>query len=112
MKVAEIMKLIDAGYTKTEIEAMEETTDDADDNNDPGDGGVSAADGDGDGGADNSGNDSNSGDYQKLTASIAELTKTVAALQSANAKKAESAPPKRMTAEDAIKGFFGVKPGE
>lgn len=112
MKVAEIMKLIDAGYTKTEIEAMEETTDDADDNNDPGDGGVSAADGDDDGGADNSGNGGDSGDYQKLTATIAELTKTVAALQSANAKKAESAPPKRMTAEDAIRGFFGVEQGK
>ena len=109
MKVAEIMKLIDAGYTKTEIEAMEETTDDADDNNDPGDGGASDVDGDGDGGTDNTGANSNSGDYARLTASIAELTKTVAAMQAANAKKAESTAPKRMTAEDAIRGFFGVE---
>lgn len=111
MKVAEIMKLIDAGYTKTEIEAMEEPVDEHD-NNDPGDDSVSVPDGDDNGGPDNSGTNNDSGDYAKLTATIAELTKTVAALQSANAKKAESAPPKRMTAEDAIKGFFGVKPGE
>lgn len=112
MTVAEIMKLIDAGYTKTEIEAMEEPADDEHDNNDPGDDSVSVSDGDDNGGLDNNGNNNDSGDYAKLTATIAELTKTVAALQSANAKKAESAPPKRMTAEDAIKGFFGVKPGE
>ena len=112
MTVAEIMKLIDAGYSKAEIEAMEDPTDDADDNNDSGNGGVSASDGDNDGGTDNSGSGSDNGDYARLAASIAELTKTVAAMQSANAKKAESTQPKRMTAEDAIKGFFGVKPGD
>lgn len=112
MTVAEIMKLIDAGYTKTEIEAMEEPADDEHDNNDPGDDSVSVSDGDDNGGPDNNGNNNDSGDYARLAASIAELTKTVAAMQSTNAKKAESAPPHKMTAEDAIKGFFGVKPGE
>lgn len=112
MKVAEIMKLLDAGYTKTEIEAMEEPADDEHDNNDTGDDNGSVSDGDGDGGSDNSGTNSDSGDYARLAASIAELTKTVAAMQATNAKRAESTPPHKMTAEDAIKGFFGVKPGE
>ena len=45
----------------------------------------------------------------ELTRQIMALSEVVKGLQTQNAKRAESAPPEKLGAEGAIKGFFGVK---
>ena len=87
MELNTILSLINAGYTKAEIDAMTD------------------------------GQQTEQGtEKTKETENISELTKQIMALsevvkglQTQNAKRAESAPPEKMGAEGAIKGFFGVK---
>lgn len=104
MTATEILTLLSAGYTKEEIAALNtpDQEQDAAGDQEPAAGDPAA----GDAGADSQ----EPGEIDQLKTAIAELTKTVKALQGANAKKAEGGKPgpERMTAEDAIKGFFGV----
>ena len=96
MELNTILTLINAGYTKAEIDSMtgaEQTNEQgAEQTNEQG------------------------AEQPKETENISELTKQIMALsevvkglQTQNAKRAESAPPEKMGAEGAIKGFFGVK---
>ena len=104
MTAAEILALINAGYTKAEIAAF-----DADQGVPESSGGEVQEPEANDAGAD-PGEQAGANEITALKATIAELTSTVKALQAANAKRAEGGKPEtqRMTAEDAIKGFFGV----
>lgn len=104
MELNTILTLINAGYTKAEIDSMtgaeqgaagqqeQQTEQGAGQQNEP------------------------PKEQQKENENITELTKQIMALsevvkglQTQNAKRAESAPPEKMGAEGAIKGFFGVK---
>lgn len=97
MELNTILTLINAGYTKAEIDSMTGTEQSAEQQTEQGAAGQGA-------------------EQQKETENISELTKQIMALsevvkglQTQNAKRAESAPPEKMGAEGAIKGFFGVK---
>ena len=88
MELNTILTLINAGYTKAEIDSMtgaEQQTEQ---------------------GAERQTENEN---ITELTKQIMALSEVVKGLQTQNAKRAESAPPEKMGAEGAIKGFFGVK---
>ena len=88
MELNTILTLINAGYTKAEIDSMtgaEQQTEQ---------------------GAEKTKETEN---ISELTKQIMALSEVVKGLQTQNAKRAESAPPEKMGAEGAIKGFFGVK---
>ena len=108
MELNTILTLINAGYTKAEIDSMTG----AEQTNEQGAGQQTEQ---------GAGQQTEQGAEQgaektKETENISELTKQIMALsevvkglQTQNAKRAESAPPEKMGAEGAIKGFFGVK---
>lgn len=113
MELNTILTLINAGYTKAEIDSMtgagQQTEQGAGQQN-----GQSAGQQTEQGAA---GQQNEQGaEKSKETENISELTKQIMALsevvkglQTQNAKRAESAPPEKMGADGAIKGFFGVK---
>ena len=103
MTTNEILELVRAGYTKSEIEAMNGTSEQtapeqeqtapeqeqtAPEQEQP----------------------TESGNYKELTELVKNLTETVKAMQADNARKASGEPPTRDTAESAIKSFFGDIP--
>lgn len=104
MELNTILTLINAGYTKAEIDSMtgaEQTNEQSAGQTNEQDAGQQTE---------------QSAEKTKETENISELTKQIMALsevvkglQTQNAKRAESAPPEKMGAEGAIKGFFGVK---
>lgn len=85
MELNAILTLINAGYTKAEIDSMTDAEQ---------------------GAAEQPKENEN---ISELTKQIMALSEVVKGLQTQNAKRAESAPPEKMGAEGAIKGFFGVK---
>ena len=87
MELNTILTLINAGYTKAEIDAMT----------------------DGQQTEQGAGQQTENENITELTKQIMALSEVVKGLQTQNAKRAESAPPEKMGAEGAIKGFFGVK---
>lgn len=95
MNSNEILELVRAGYSKAEIEAMnqemkpDEESKPAEEVKQPS-------------------NENN--DYKALTDIVKNLTETVRAMQAENAKKASGEPPKTENAESAIKSFFGDIP--
>ena len=114
MKLDDVLKLIDAGYTRDEILSMEG----GEDGNTSGDDGGGAGSGS-DTGTDNIGGRSGSNaeditETERLTATVNELVQTVKALQIANAKAATGGKPEKpYSAADAIKDFFAPgKPAE
>ena len=104
MELNTILTLINAGYTKAEIDSMTG----AEQTNEQGAGKQTEQ---------GAGKQTEQGaEQQKENENISELTKQIMALsevvkglQTQNAKRAESAPPEKMGAEEAIKGFFEVK---
>ena len=96
MELNTILMLINAGYSKTEIEAMTG----AEQQTEQGAGQQTEQ------GAERQTENEN---ITELTKQIMALSEVVKGLQTQNAKRAESAPPEKMGAEGAIKGFFGVK---
>lgn len=115
MEINTILTLINAGYTKAEIDAMtdgQQTEQGAGQQN-----GQSAGQQTEQGAGQQTEQGAEQGvEKSKETENIGELTKQIMALsevvkglQTQNAKRAESAPPEKMGAEGAIKGFFGVK---
>ena len=96
MELNTILTLINAGYTKAEIDSMtgagQQTEQGAGQQTEQG--------------AKPPKENENIGE---LTKQIMALSEVVKGLQTQNAKRAESAPPEKMGAEGAIKGFFGVK---
>ena len=112
MELNTILTLINAGYTKAEIDAM---TDGQQNGQSAGQQTEQGAAGQQNGqsaeqqteqGAEKSKETEN---ITELTKQIMALSEVVKGLQTQNAKRAESAPPEKMGAEGAIKGFFGVK---
>lgn len=96
MELNTILTLINAGYTKAEIDSMTG----AEQTNEQGAGKQTEQ------GAEQQKENEN---ISELTKQIMALSEVVKGLQTQNAKRAESAPPEKMGAEEAIKGFFGVK---
>ena len=96
MELNTILTLINAGYTKAEIDSMtgagQQTEQGAEQQTEQG--------------AEQQTENEN---ITELTKQIMALSEVVKGLQTQNAKRAESAPPEKMGAEGAIKGFFGVK---
>ena len=112
MELNTILTLINAGYTKAEIDSMtgaeQQNEQGAGQQNEQGAGqqnGQGAEQQNGQG-AEQQNNGEN---ISELTKQIMALSEVVKGLQTQNAKRAESAPPEKMGAEGAIKGFFGVK---
>ena len=96
MELNTILTLINAGYTKAEIDSMTG----AEQQTEQGAGQQTEQ------GAENTKETEN---ISELTKQIMALSEVVKGLQTQNAKRAESEPPEKMGAEGAIKGFFGVK---
>lgn len=101
MELNTILTLINAGYSKAEIEAMTG----AEQQTEHGAAGQQSEQ-QNEQGADTAKENEN---ITELTKQIMALSEVVKGLQTQNAKRAESAPPEKMGAEGAIKGFFGVK---
>ena len=97
MELNTILTLINAGYTKAEIDSMTG----AEQQNEQGAAGQQTEQG--------AGQQKENENITELTKQIMALSEVVKGLQTQNAKRAESAPPEKMGAEGAIKGFFGVK---
>lgn len=93
MELNTILTLINAGYSKAEIDSMTGAE-------------QGAAEQQNEQGAEKTKETEN---ISELTKQIMALSEVVKGLQTQNAKRAESAPPEKMGAEGAIKGFFGVK---
>lgn len=104
MELNTILTLINAGYTKAEIDSMtgaeQQTEQGAEQQTEQG------AERQTEQGA---GQQTENENITELTKQIMALSEVVKGLQTQNAKRAESAPPEKMGAEGAIKGFFGVK---
>ena len=104
MTTNEILELVRAGYTKSEIEAMngtaeqEQTAPEQEQEQEQ-----KAPE-------QTQEQPTESGNYKELTEQVKNLTETVKAMQADNARKASGEPPKRDTAESAIKSFFGDIP--
>ena len=101
MNTSEILELVRAGYTKAEIEAMNATAEQtapeqAQEQTAPEQKAPEQA--------------TESGNYKELTELVKNLTETVKAMQADNARKVSGEPPKKDTAESAIKSFFGDIP--
>lgn len=109
MELNTILTLINAGYTKAEIDSMtgaeQQNEQGAGQQNEQGAAGQQteqSTEQHNERGAENE-------NITELTKQIMALSEVVKGLQTQNAKRAESAPPEKMGAEGAIKGFFGVK---
>lgn len=101
MELNTILTLINAGYSKAEIEAMTGAEHGTEQQNEQG-----AAEPQKEQGAEQQKDNEN---ITELTKQIMALSEVVKGLQTQNAKRAESTPPEKLGAEGAIKGFFGVK---
>ena len=104
MTTNEILELVRAGYTKQEIDAMNGTAEQeqtapeqAQEQTAPEQEQTQEQ-------------PTENGNYKELTELVKNLTETVKAMQADNARKVSGEPPKRDTAESAIKSFFGDVP--
>lgn len=103
MTTNEILELVRAGYTKSEIEAMNGTAEQEQTAPEQ-----TAPEQTEHGQAQE--HPTENGNYKELTELVKNLTETVKAMQADNARKVSGEPPKRDTAESAIKSFFGDIP--
>lgn len=103
MTTNEILELVRAGYTKQEIEALngtaEQTAPEQAQEQSPEQAQEQEQE-----------QTAESGNYKELAELVKNLTETVKAMQADNARKASGEPPKKDTAESAIKSFFGDIP--
>jgi hypothetical protein len=116
MTTAEVLKLVEAGYTKAEILAMDDPEQPG---NVPGGEGPEEPEqvGNDAGGQSEGENGAGASDLStnyaqvvdNLTNKIADLTNIIHDMQKANARGADSGAPAALTSEDAVKNFFGVK---
>ena len=104
MTTNEILELVRAGYTKTEIEAMNGTAEQEQKAPEQEQEQEQKAP------EQTQEQPTESGNYKELTEMVKNLTETVKAMQADNARKVSGEPPKRDTAESAIKSFFGDIP--
>lgn len=115
MKAEMILKLLEAGYTKSDISLMEELEPLQEPAEDlpaaaPAEDPAPAAEGSAEDQkpaqqADDVANVSNA--LKTLTETVNALAKSVEAMQKKNAQQAESEPPKRFNTADALQDFFG-----
>lgn len=109
MTTNEILELVRAGYTKSEIEAMNGTAEQTQEHTAPGQ--EETAPGQEETAPEQTQEQpTENGNYKELTELVKNLTETVKAMQADNARKVSGEPPKRDTAESAIKSFFGDIP--
>ena len=104
MELNTILTLINAGYTKAEIDSMTGTEQQTEQG-----AGQQTEQGAGQQTEQGAVQQTENENISELTKQIMALSEVVKGLQTQNAKRAESAPPEKMGAEGAIKGFFGVK---
>ena len=109
MELNTILTLINAGYTKAEIDSMtgaeqQSERGAASQQNEQGAGQQTEQ-----GAGQQNEPPKENENITELTKQIMALSEVVKGLQTQNAKRAESAPPEKMGAEGVIKGFFGVK---
>lgn len=113
MKTKDILALLDAGYTKEEIEAMEAGEDPAEENQEQEQSGSEEPE-------DQAGVSPDQPDLNainefksavsEMQSTIGAIQTTLKAIQSQNAKSADSGAPASVnTAEKAIKDFFGAR---
>ena len=102
MTTNEILELVRAGYTKSEIEAMNGTAEQEQTATEQAQDQTAAEQA--------QEQTTENGNYKELTELVKNLTETVKAMQADNARKVSGDPPKRDTAESAIKSFFGDIP--
>ena len=102
MELNTILTLINAGYSKVEIEAMTGEHGAAEQPKEQ-----SAAEQQKEQGKEEAPKENEN--ISELTKQIMALSEVVKGLQTQNAKRAESAPPEKTGADGAIKSFFGVK---
>ena len=108
MELNTILTLINAGYTKAEIDSMTGAEPPKDQQTEQG-AGQQTEQGAGQQTEQGAEKTKETENISELTKQIMALSEVVKGLQTQNAKRAESAPPEKMGAEGAIKGFFGVK---
>ena len=98
MTTNEILELVRAGYTKSEIDAMNGTAE------------QKAPEQSAELAVPEQEQPTENSNYKELTELVKNLTETVKAMQADNARKVSGEQPKRDTAESAIKSFFGDIP--
>lgn len=102
MNTNDILELVRAGFTKDEIKAMEGTTADT--------AGESVEVPDSAENKTNTNEANANTEYTKLADLVKDLTDTVKAMQADNAKRVSIPTENKMTADSAIKSFFGETP--
>ena len=108
MELNTILTLINAGYTKAEIDSMTGAEQGAEQQTEQG-AEQQTEQGAGQQNGQSAEQQTENENISELTKQIMALSEVVKGLQTQNAKRAESVPPEKMGAEGAIKGFFGVK---
>lgn len=109
MELNTILTLINAGYTKAEIDSMTGAEQGAANQQNEQGAGQQTEQGTGQQTEQGAERQTENENITELTKQIMALSEVVKGLQTQNAKRAESAPPEKMGAEGAIRGFFGVK---
>lgn len=105
MKTEIILKLLDAGYTKSDIDKMEETAPAAQTapaQTAPAPAETAPA-------ADPAPETDTAGQISELITVVSKLQSTVDAMQKSNAQKAESPQPEKLTTRQVLTDFFGEK---
>lgn len=103
MKTEIILKLLEAGYTKSDIDKMEETTPaETAPAADPVPAETAPA-------ADPAPETDTAGQISELINVVGKLQSTVDAMQKSNAQKAESPKPEKLTTRQVLTDFFGEK---
>lgn len=106
MTTNEILELVRAGYTKQEIESMNGTAEQEPTQEQK----APEQEKEQEQKAPEQEQPTDNGNYKELTELVKNLTETVKAMQADNARKVSGEPPKKDTAESAIKSFFGDIP--
>ena len=110
MKTEIILKLLDAGYTKSDIDKMEETATASDPapaaQTAPSAGPAPAETAPS---ADPAPETDTAGQISELIKGVGNLQSTVDAMQKSNAQKAESPQPEKLTTRQVLTDFFGEK---
>lgn len=109
MQAKIILKLLEAGYTKSDIDLMEEMEPKQAAQPEPEK--AAQPEPEKENGQDPApaGSDGTAEMLKTLTDTVAALKKTVEAMQENNVKTAESEPPKRFSTVEALQDFFGEK---
>ena len=103
MNTNDILELVRAGYSKSEIEAMNGETEKTDSEPKAEQEEIKTE-------QEVKPSENGKSEVAQLTELVKNLTETVKAMQADNAKKVSGEPPKTETADSAIRSFFGEVP--